>query len=314
MLTIVLIAILNTGYAQTSLDSSKKELVDNILQSYCNPNEPGMAIGIVRNGKVIYKNSIGIADISNNISISDSTVFNIASVSKQFTALLALMAVEDEKVLLEDDITQYLPELKDLPYTIKINQLANHTHGLPNNSDLISLIGFDLASPISNDQALQTLLNIEQVNFQAGTEYQYGNSGFILLAEILDRVYEKSFPLLIKEKIFEPLNMTHTAVINDPNTVIYNKAIAYKKINDAYKEHPSRQMESGASNIHTTLSDLLKWAINLQKQTIGNKNQIDHLKAQTVSISRNSDLSYGLGLFTETYKQWSATFQAARLA
>jgi CubicO group peptidase (beta-lactamase class C family) len=314
IISLIILVIFNTSYAQTNLDSNKKEVTDSILKSYCKPNEPGMAIGIVQNGKVIYKNAIGIADISNNLSITDSTVFNIASVSKQFTALLALMASEEGKISLEDDVTQHLPELKNLPYKITIKQLANHTHGLPNYSDLIAMIGFGLSSPISNNQALQTLLNIEQVNFKAGTQYQYGNSGFMLLAEILKRVYEKPFPLLVKEKLFEPLDMTHTVVIDNPNTIIYNKAVAYTKRNETYIEHPNRQMESGSSNIHTTLNDLIKWTINFQNLTVGSENQINRLKTKTVSISRNSDLSYGLGLFTETYKGLETAFHGGGTA
>ena len=188
-----------------------------------------MSIGIVHNGKIIYQNSIGIADLSNKYATTDSTAFNIASVSKQFTALLALKAEEEGKLSLQNNITQYLPELENLPYKITIKQLANHTHGLPNYSDLIEMIGFGLAIPISNDQAVKTILSTKQVNFKAGIQYQYGNSGFILLAEILKRVYQKSFPLVIKEKIFEPLNMTQTSVIDNPNTVVPNKAIAYTK-------------------------------------------------------------------------------------
>ena len=115
----------NIASAQTISISNMAEETDSILKSYCNYHEPGMAIGIVRNGKVIYKNAIGVADLSNNISISDSTVFNVASVSKQFTALLALIAESEGKISLQDNIVKYLPELKKLPYEITIKQLAN---------------------------------------------------------------------------------------------------------------------------------------------------------------------------------------------
>lgn len=308
IISLLFFVVLNASYAQTNLDVNKRKVTDSILASYCKPDEPGMAIGIVQHGEILYKNSKGIADLSYNQPITDSTAFNIASVSKQFTALIALMASEEGKISMQDDISKYLPELKKLPHKITIEQLANHTHGLPNYSDIIEMIGFGLSSPISNDQAVQTLLGIEQVNFKPGSQYQYGNSGFILLAEILKRVYGKPFPMLVKEKIFEPLNMNHSVVIDNPNTIVQNKAIAYTKKSDTYIEHPNRQMECGSSNIHTTLNDMLKWAINFQNPKVGTKNQMNLLIKKTISIARDSDLGYGLGLLSETYKGLETVF------
>lgn len=307
---ILLFALLafNKTFAQTISVLENVAKTDSILESYCNSQEPGMSIGIVHNGKIIYQNSIGIADLSNDYAATNSTTFNIASVSKQFTALLALKAEEEGKLSLQDNITKYLPELENLPYKITIEQLANHTHGLPNYSDLMEMIGFGLATPISNDQAVKTILSTEQVNFKAGTQYQYGNSGFMLLAEILKRVYQKPFPLVIKENIFEPLNMTQTSVIDNPNTIVPNKAIAYTKNGGDYIELPNRQMECGSSNIHTTLTDFLKWAINFQDPKVGTQDQINRLMTKTVSLSKKGDLCYGLGLFTETYKGLKTVF------
>ena len=309
----LLIAI-NTTFAQTNSFSNKSFVADSIFQSYCNPKEPGMAIGIVQDGKVIYKNSKGIADLSNRLSINDSTIFNIASVSKQFTALMAFMAEQEGKLKLSDDIRQYLPELKNIPNKITIQQLANHTHGLPNYSDLTAMMGFDLATPISNEQAVETILSAKQANFKAGTKYQYGNSGFILLAEILKRVYEKPFRILLKEKIFEPLNMTHTSVVDDPNIIVSNKAIAFRKNGEFFSEHMNRQMECGSSNIHTTLDDFIKWSVNFQNPKVGTSSQIERLATKTVSISKDGDLGYGLGYLTETYKGLKTVFHGGGTA
>ncbi|XLS27990.1 serine hydrolase domain-containing protein [Flavobacteriaceae bacterium M23B6Z8] len=310
---LILISV-NTVFAQTSSNSINSSAIDSIFQSYNNPGEPGMAIGIVKEGEIVYRSSRGIADLTNNLPITDSTAFNIASVSKQFTAFLALIAEKEGKFKLSDDIRWYLPELKNLPFKITIEQLANHSHGLPNYSDLIEMIGFGLSSPISNKQAVETLLNVRQINFKAGTKYQYGNSGFILLAEILKRVYEKPFPNLMEEKVFQPLQMNRTAVIDNPNTIVNNKAIAYKKNSNYYIEHTNRQMENGSSNIYTTLNDMLKWAINFQNPTVGFENQISQLSKETISITKTGDLNYGLGLYTETYRGLKIIFHGGGTA
>jgi len=307
LLLLILLSV-DITFAQTNSYSSKSSALDSILQSYCNPNEPGIAIGIVKGGEVVYKNSKGLADLSNNLPITDTTAFNIASVSKQFTALLTLIAEKEGKLKLSDDIRRYLPELKDIPDKITIQQLANHSHGLPNYSNLIEMIGFGLSTPISSQKAVETLLSIKQLNFNAGTQYQYGNSGFILLAEILKRVYGTPFPILMQEKIFGPLNMTHTAVIDNPSIIVNNKAIAYTKSSNSYIEFPNRQMEVGSSNIYTTLNDMIKWTINFQNPTVGSENQISQLSQKSIAITKKGDLSYGLGLYTETYKGLNIVF------
>lgn len=310
----LLLLSLNQAFAQTYSSTNKKPIIDSILQSYTQPNEPGMAIGIVKDGKVIYKKSRGIADLSNNIPITDSTVFNIASVSKHFTALLALIAEDEGKISLEDEISQYLPELNHLPYKITIKQLANHSHGLPNYSDFSQMINFGLNAPLNNEQIVQVILRINTMNFKPGTQYQYGNTGFILLAEILKRVYDKPFPEIIKEKLFEPLSMTQSATIDNPNAIIKNKAIAYTKHKYKYEEYMDRQMSCGSSNIHTTLNDLVKWVVNFQEPKVGTQAQINRLTTKTISFSKDSDLGYGLGLISETSEGINTVFHGGGTA
>lgn len=306
--------VCNETFTQSNLAFDTIRLSDSILQSYTNPKEPGLAVAVIENGKVIYQNSKGMADLSNNIRITDSSTFNIASVSKQFTALLALIAEEEGKLSLQDSISRYLPELENLPYEITIEQLTNHTHGLPNYSDLIDMIGYNIGDPLSNNFAVETMLNVETVNFKPGTQYQYGNSGYILLAEILKRVYKKDFSILINEKIFEPLNMTQSNVIDNPNTIIENKAISYTTESGNYIEYSNRQMESGSSNIYTSLNDMIKWTINFQNPKVGSSIQMNKLWVQTVSFSKDSDLGYGMGLISETYKGLETVFHGGGTA
>ncbi|MEL6133000.1 MAG: serine hydrolase domain-containing protein, partial [Bacteroidota bacterium] len=213
-----------------------------------------------------------------------------------------------------DDITQYLPELNGLPYKITIEQLANHTHGLPNYSDLVEMMGFGLSTPASNAQVLETMLNIKQVNFESGTQFQYGNSGFIFLAEILRRVYQKPFPSLMKEKIFEPLGMNQTAVVDHPDIIIQHKASAYTENGDTYVEYPSRQKECGSSNVHTTLNDMITWATHFQNPKAGTQEHISRLMTETVSLTQEDAYGYGLGLYRENYKGLKIVFHGGGTA
>lgn len=150
-----------------------------------------MAVGIIRDGKIIYKKTYGLANLEDKIPVTDSTAFDIASVSKQFTAFIMLLAEREGRLSLEDDIRTYLPELKNLPYKITVRQLANHTHGLPDFTSIKRLQGFGDEFRVTNDQAIKTVLTIKSINFKPGERYAYNNTGFMLLAEILHRVYKR---------------------------------------------------------------------------------------------------------------------------
>ncbi|MEM6299750.1 MAG: serine hydrolase domain-containing protein, partial [Bacteroidota bacterium] len=312
ILLLLALFLASNAFAQTTTDSFSNEAVDSILQSYCHPDKPGLAVGIVKNGKVLYKNTAGIADLSNSIPITDSTVFNIASVSKHFTALVALMAEEEGKLSLDDDVRKYLPELQHLPQKITIKQLANHSHGLPNFSEVVQLMGFTGQDPSSNTFAVETMLATRQVNFEPGTRFQYGNTGYMLLAEVLKRVYEKPFPRVVQEKLFQPLSMTQSAVIDDSRAVVKNKAQAYRWSGTAYVESANRQMESGPSNVHTSLNDMLKWLINFQNPKVGG--QVNQLATKTIALVEDGGVDYGLGLFSENYKGLNTVFHGGGTA
>lgn len=286
---------------------------DSIINHYSQPDAPGMAIGIIRNGKVTYKKTYGLANLEDRISVTDSTAFDIASVSKQFTAFIALMAEQDGKLSLNDDIRTYLPELKHLPYTITIRQLANHTHGLPDFTNIKRLQGFGMESQITNTEAVNTVLAIKSINFISGEQYKYNNTGFILLAEILHRIYKKDFADLIREYIFNPLHMNHTNAVNNPEIIIPNKAESYKENKGHFIKKPLGQMENGSSNIFTTLNDLCRWAVNFQNPTVGSR-EIYQKMQQNTYLSTGEKIEYGLGLQTGKYKGLDIVFHGGGTA
>jgi len=276
---------------------------DSLWSVYKQPNTPGMAVAIVKEGKIIY----GLANLESKAPITDSTAFNIASVSKQFTAFIALLAEREGKLSLDDDIRTYLPELNHLPYKITIRQLANHTNGLPNFSEIKKLQGYGDEFKVTNNEAIQTLLRIKNVNFPPGEQYQYNNTGFTLLAEILRRVYNKDFSQIAKEYVFNPLHMKNTAAIDDPDKIIPNKAESYQPKGNTFVKLPIGQMVSGSSNIYATLDDLCKWAANFQNPIQGDRALYNTMQKNTV-LSSGTNIEYGLGLQTEKYKGLDIVF------
>ncbi|WP_278380223.1 serine hydrolase domain-containing protein [Chryseobacterium arthrosphaerae] len=313
-LTLFLFYALNFGILSAQ-SGTRDEIrkADSLISNYSDPNAPGMAVGIIRDGKIIYKKTYGLANLEDKIPVTDSTAFDIASVSKQFTAFIMLLAEREGRLSLEDDIRTYLPELKNLPYKITVRQLANHTHGLPDFTSIKRLQGFGDEFRVTNDQAIKTVLTIKSINFKPGERYAYNNTGFMLLAEILHRVYKKEFRELLKEYIFQPLKMNSSTAVDDPLKITPNRAESYQESNATFFKYPLGQMENGSSNIFTTLNDLCIWALNYQKPVIGSR-EIYNKMQQNTFLNSGNRVEYGLGLQTGKYKGLNVVFHGGGTA
>lgn len=281
-----------------SIDKETTRKIDSLFNKYHQQDKRGSIISIIKNEQVVYSNKTGLANIEHQIPINNTTTFNIASNSKQFTMFLALLLEEEGKLSLYDDIRLYLPELKHLPNKITIKQLANHTHGLPNTDELSQLIG---ANTMNHDEAVKMLLNIKQVSFEAGEEHYYNNTGFMLLSVIIERVGNKPFEEQLEEKIFAPLKMNNTSVIRNSNTVVNNKAYSYILQDSVYNTSPSNFSTIGSSGIYTTIEDLNLWVKNYQKTTVGKKEFYEKMQTLT-TLNSGKKTNYGLGLQHDTYK------------
>lgn len=296
---------------QTSIiEKQSYTKVDSLFNAHFTTNKTGAAFVIIENGKTTYKNVIGLANVEYNIHITDSTVFNIASISKQFTTYLALLLEQEGKLSFNDDIRTYLPELKHLPSKITIKQLTNHTHGLSNPDELAQLKGL---STMNHQEVVKMLLNIKHLNFKAGEKYEYNNTGYILLSEIIERVGQKSFKNQLKEKIFIPLGMKDTKVIDNENMVIKNKAYSYTFNNGIYVNNPVNLSTIGSSGIYTTINDLALWAKNYQNPVVGNSGFYKKMQAVTI-LNSEKEINYGLGLQIGNYKGIDIVFHGGGTA
>lgn len=304
--TVITILLLSQSmFSQTKiLDKETTRKIDSIFNAYHQQDKRGSIVSIIKNEQVIYSNKTGLANIEHQIPISNASTFNIASNSKQFTMFLALLLEEEGKLSLDDDIRLHLPELKHLPNKITIKQLANHTHGLPNTDELSQLKGIET---MHHKQAIEMLLNIQQVSFEAGEKHFYNNTGFMLLSEIIERIGKKPFKEQLEEKIFTPLRMNKTRIIDDKNTIVNNKAYSYNLQDKIYTSNPTQLSTVGSSGIFTTIEDLTLWAKNYQKTTVGKKEFYDEMQTLT-TLNSGKRTNYGLGLQHDTYKGIDVVF------
>lgn len=295
-----------------NLFSQKSQQLDKVsitkmLNQYSSEDTPGMAVGIVKDGKIVYEHYVGNANMEHKVKIDKDTRFNIASNAKQFTALCILKLVEQGKVNLEDDFRKYLPNIhQNIQDKITISNLLTHTSGVRDYCDLLALTGKTWWQQfINNGDALELLEGQKDLNFKPGTEYLYSNSNYILLTEIVKKVSGQKFSEFSKD-LFEALEMPNTSFLTHYGTIVPNRARAYGNW-DGWNEAPAIVGVHGDGALFTTLNDQLKWEQIIQDNNgkYFSKKLIMESQSPLASSIENS---YGYGLFFEHLKGLDYSF------
>lgn len=275
--------------------------VDQLFTFWDTDNTPGAAVAIVKDGTIIYKNGYGIANLEYDIPIIPSSIFHIASVSKQFTVFSILLLEKQGKLSLDDDIRNYIPEVPDFGKTITLRHLASHTSGLRDQWELLSMAGWRMDDVITKEHILKLVSKQKELNFNPGDEYLYCNTGFTLLAEVVSRISKMSFAEFTKVNIFEPLNMNHTFFYDDHEKIVENRAYSYYSDSGGYKKSVLNYANVGATSLFTTVEDLSPWAMNFSDIKIGDSTIIK--KMNTLAVLNNGEtFGLALGQFVGDYK------------
>ncbi|HMQ87586.1 MAG TPA: serine hydrolase [Flavilitoribacter sp.] len=275
--------------------------VDQLFAQWNVPGSPGAAVAVVRDGKLHYSKGYGFANLEYDIPNSPTTVFHIASVSKQFTAFAIATLADQGKLSLDDDIRKYLPEMHDFGKPITIRQLAHHTSGLRDQWNLLALAGWRLDDVITREQILKLVFNQKELNFEPNAEHLYCNTGYTLMAEIVARVTEKPFPEWCRQHIFEPLGMKQTLFYDDHEKIVKNRAYSYYQSPEGFKKSVLSYANVGATSLFTTVEDLAKWAVNFKQMKVGNARIMAQMSERAV-LNSGDTIPYALGQGIGTYK------------
>lgn len=294
-------------FAQNNSRDSIEQKIEVLLAEYPIHNSPGIALSVVKDGKVIYKKNSGYSNLEHMIPITDSTKFVVGSISKQFTAFSILLLEDEGKLSIDDEITKYLPELSGLSYPVTIKKFLNHTSGFRDDTDLNSLVGRTDLDRTSQSQMVNLLLRQKGLNFTPGFRFQYCNSGYVLLAEIVERISGMTFAEFTHKRIFEPLNMKNSLFLDDPDIVVKNKSLSYIKQNNAYYNIPINRSIVGSTGLYTTINDLSLWANNFNNLTIGNKSIFQKMQTKS-SLNNGEIIPYALGQELKVYKGLDVVF------
>ncbi len=281
-------------------------LLDAIFADLTAPGSPGCALGVYREGTIVYAKGYGLANVEENVPITRRTLFDVGSVSKQFTAASILLLERQGRLRLDDDVRKYLPELPDYSAEggrkVTILQLLNHTSGVRDYPTLFLLSGINLDNVTTNDDALRTIVRQRGLTFPPGSDWQYSNSGYLLLSLIVMHVTGKTLKAFIEENIFRPLGMVHSVYRNDHTLLIPHRALAYDPgENGTYKLSVSYAEETGDGMVQTSIEDLQKWDENSYSERVGGHGFSDEMEERG-RLNDGTVVDYAKGLFIGEYR------------
>ncbi len=308
-LSILLLLVTISSFGQTEITTK----VDSLLKSKIESEfAPGITIGIVKGNKLIYHNSSGCMNLEYNVPYNDSTVFGLASVTKQFTTACIGVLEAQGRLSVNDDIRTYIPELAYHNDTIRIKHLLNHTSGIRNHNVLLDLKGFDYEHRGYTNKMIQELMFRQRgVNNLPGAKVLYSNTNYVLLALVVERVSGNKLHEFARNELFTPLNMKQTFYMSDIRAVIKNRAYPYYKEKDRYKQPKTLTLCVGAGEMGSTVYDLSLWSqvfLNPHHKFSYLKDFITH---QDTLISGEL-MSHARGMFVSPYKGYTTYNHSGR--
>ncbi len=315
----ILIAILILGMTATGLADSRTDSVDKLFAQFAKPDSPGCAVGIYQNGQIVYKKAYGMADLERDVPLAADSVFDVGSIAKQFTAASVVLLAQQGKLKLTDSVRKYVPELPAYYDRVTIDHLIHHTSGMTEVAALVILIHEGLGQPhisdleaeardgqgdfhMSNDDFVQLMSRLKSLNFQPGEQFQYTNSGYILLAVIVKRASGKPLPMFAKENIFDPLGMKSAKYVDDHAQIIKGRAIGYmpRKAGGFLIDSAVNDL-IGDGGLYMTVEDLLRWNHNFDTGQVGGP---EFLKGMLTigKLNNGKEPGYASGLFITRFR------------
>lgn len=287
------------GHARLQLDTVA---VDAVFAAYDRNDGPGCALGVIRDGELVYARGYGMANLEHDVPLGSRTVLRIGSTSKQFTAACAVLAEQQGVLSLDDDIRKHLPEMPDYGETITIRHLLNHTSGIRDYLVLMSLAGYTDDDYYTNADVYRMIARQETLNFAPGSRHLYSNSGYFLISVIIEGATGKTLSKFADEHLFAPLGMTSSHFHDDYMRVVKGRADGYTRGADGrWRIHNTNLEMCGDGGVFTTVEDMLRWDANFYEPKLGGRALVDALQTRGV-LDDGTVLDYALGLMVGDHR------------
>ena len=284
--------------ATMSAQSPTGQSVDALMAPYAAPGRPGASLLVVRDGRVAYLKGYGLADVESHVPVTGETNFRLASLSKQFTATAIMLLVADGKLNYDDQLSSLLPGLPAYARGVTVRHLLNHTGGLP---DYERFVPDSQTAQVHDGDVPALIAHAPAAKFAAGTRYDYSNTGYVLLALVVEKASGRRFADFLHQRIFAPLGMTHTVAFEDGRSAVVHRAYGHT-IDRAGAVRRTDQSNTSATlgdgGIYTSAADLVKWDQALERHTLVSA-AAQQLAWTPPSLPGGAATEYGFGWFVD---------------
>lgn len=275
--------------------------IDRIFKDLSAKDGPGASVAVIRKGKIEYSRQYGSAQVEYDLPVNENTIFHVASVSKQFTAMSVMLLAYDGKLGLNDEVQKYLPYVPKFNHPVTIRQMIQMTSGIRDQWELLAIGGWRLDDVITTEHVLQLIKRQKELNFEPNTQYLYSNMNYTLLGQMVEEVSGKTLAEFSSERIFGPLGMRSTHFHDDHEHIVDNRAYSYKEIEGELKKSVLSYANVGATSLFTTANDLARWLDNFRHARIGGVELLDEMLTQGILKSQEK-IAYAHGVVIGDYK------------
>jgi CubicO group peptidase (beta-lactamase class C family) len=258
---------LTLAHVATAQPHRRATAVESLMADYARPNAPGASVLVVHNGRVDLVKSYGLADVERATPVRKETNFRLASVTKQFTATAVMLLAADGKLRFDEEIGAILPTLPEFARRVTIRQLLNHTGGLPDYEDFVP----DTQTAQVHDRNVPALIgHASSARFSLGTRFAYSNTGYVLLALVVEQASGQRFADFLHARIFVPLRMTGTVALEEGRSRVSHRAYGYTVDANGVRrtDQSNTSATLGDGGIYTSVVDLEKWNRAMERHTL----------------------------------------------
>jgi len=284
----------------------------NELFASLTPSDPGAAVVVLKDGHAVYQHGFGVTDLRTRHQIDEHTNFRLASLTKQFTAMAIMLLVHDGKLRYDQTLTEIFPDFPAYGKNITLREILNHTSGLPDYEDLMAKqygnTPDDQIPQIHDAGVLALMEKASATKFPPGSKWEYSNSGYCVLAMVIEKASGKSFAEFLHERIFVPLNMTHSLAYEKGKSVVANRAYGHTPQGNTFREtdQSSTSATLGDGGVYTSLTDLARWDDALQHHTLLSEAEMQPARKPVLPTAAPAQenghpVSYGFGWFLDPY-------------
>jgi CubicO group peptidase (beta-lactamase class C family) len=298
-------ALALSGAMAFAADDPLDSTVAGVMNAVVQPRDPGCTVGVVRGGALAHASAFGMADIGRGKTLDPQAVFNLASVSKQFTAFALLLLEQQGKLKLDDPVVKYLPELSASAKGVTLAHLVHHTGGLRDYIEILYMKGRGDADGTTIDETVRLLARQTAPNEKPGVEFDYSNTGYFLLGVVVARVSGQSLAEFSRRQIFEPLGMKDTSIIDRYPAPIPGLARGYRQEGTAYVIDETGWEQVGDGQVHSNVHDLALWDENFYTGKVGGRELVARMyEVGLLNSGKSTDYAAGINVYESRGLDW----------